>query len=144
MVNTIRCVSYNTKEREKLYADYLAVQKEAETLRDEIYAIENDDEFERREHETVEAGEKVCMAYKKCFAAQFHRCKNGWFAKIVEELTENEYKPISERQHYCFSQYARDTDENNWRDGKSYCRVGDYLVTLVWHNSLRAIKKERI
>lgn len=144
MVNTIGYVSYNTKEREKLYRDYLAVQKEAEILRSKIYSIENDNEFEKREYETVEACEKVCMAYKKCFAAQFHHCKNSWFAKIIEELTENEYRPISERQYYCFIQYAHDIDENNWRDGKSYCRVGDYLVTLVWHNSLRAIKKERI
>lgn len=144
MINTIRCASFNRQAREKLYAEYLAAQKKAEALRAEIYAIENNTEFEKREREAFEASEKVCEAYKKCFAAQFHRCNSCWFAKIVEELTENEYKPISEKQHYYFRQYASDTDETGWQDGKSYCRVGDYLITLVWHNSLRAIKKEKI
>lgn len=144
MVDTIERVSYNTKERKKYYKDFLTVKKEAEALRTEIYAIEDDAEFERRESEILAAGEKICKAYNKCFAAQFHRCKNEWFAKIIEELNDEQYKSISEKQYYFFRQYASDTDKNNWRDGKSYCRVGDYLVTLVWHNSLRAIKKEKI
>lgn len=144
MVNTIGNVSYNTKERDKLYAEYLTAKKESDAISKEILAIEDDAEYERRLSEIDKANKKVLAAYKKCFAAQFHKCKNEWFSKVVNGLREKEYMVISKKQYECFIKFASDTDENGWRSGESYCRVGDYLVTLVWHNALRAIKKEQI
>ena len=140
MVNTIGCVSYNTKERDKLCAEYLTVKKEADAISKEIFAIEDDAEYEKRLCEVDKASEKAVAAHKKCFAAQFHKCKNAWFANVVDSLTDGENKWITKRQYQCFAAYACDRDDNSWRSGESYCRVGSCLVTLTRYT----IKKERI
>lgn len=144
MVNTIEYAGYNVKEREHLYKIFLSLKAQAKALTEEIYAIEDDDELEKREPEVGEMSERVIKAYMACFAAQFHSCQNEWFKRVVDKLPAEKWQYITEKQYFCFVRYASDTDNNHWRDGKSYCRVGDYLVTLVWHNGLRAIKKEYI
>ena len=144
MINTIECVGYNLKERERLYDTFLVLKAQKTKLMDEIYSIDNDEEVEKREPEISEMSERIINAYHACFAAQFHHCRNEWFAQVIDKLPTEDWQYVTEKQYYCFGKYVTDTDSNSWRDGKRYCRVGDYLVTLVWHNGLRAIKKQYV
>lgn len=144
MINTIGCASYNEKERKKLGAKLLSLQEKSQRLQDLACTINDKDELSKIEREICEVNEMLLTACRKCFAAQFHRCNNTWFAKFVEKLVENDFVDISEEQYYCFCKYVCDTDESSVYRGTRYCRVGDYLVTLLWNNSQRAIKKENV
>ena len=145
MIDTICDVEYNRKERSALYAEYKSLSDKHSKMLELSDNIDNDDEYDEY-FETIYAVSALKkVAYLKCFAAQFHKCRNSWFAKVVDELPEDgRYKRISEKQYCIFKRYACDENRDNWRTGEAYCRVGDYLVTLVWHNSLRAIKKEAL
>lgn len=142
MVDTIQNITYNYKERRALYEEYQKIELDCENLEKSLDAIDNDEEYELKFMEWSKKLDFKHNAWKKCFAAQFHRCRNKWFTSVVDELPDNEFKSISEKQYYAFLRYACDKDENNWRSYESYCRVGNYLITLIWKNSLRAIKKE--
>ncbi|MCM1270689.1 MAG: hypothetical protein NC247_08730 [Ruminococcus flavefaciens] len=145
MVNTIQNRNYNYKERSALYAEFSNWKKKTDEMLESASNIDDDAEYENAMIEVGKLFDLENKLYMKCFSAQFHKCRNAWFQKIVDELPDNgEYKYLTEKQYYAFKRYAYDEDENNWRDGKTYCRVGNYLITLVWHNSLRAIKKEAI
>ena len=143
MIDTIRDETYNHKERSALYAEYKSLSDKHSKMLEFSDSIDDDDEYDEY-FETIYAVSALKkVAYLKCFAAQFHKCRNSWFAKVVDELPEDgRYKRISEKQYCIFKRYAYDEDRDNWRTGESYCRVGNYLITLVWHNALRAIKKE--
>lgn len=146
MVNTIDCVSYNYNERKRLYSEYLSAKNNFEMLLEEVSNIDDDEEYNNSWCEVEDAQHKSYLAYYRCFAAQFHKCKNEWFRKVVSDLPLGQYKRLTEKQYSVFSKYVFDTDNNNWRDGASYCRVDDYLVTIVrsrFGNST-SIKKERL
>lgn len=131
-------------ERRRLYSEYLSEKNNFELLLEEVSNIEDDEEYNKRLCEVEDAQNKSSLAYLKCFAAQFHKCKNEWFRKVVSDLPLDEYKRLTEKQYYVFSRYVYDTDNNSWRDNASYCRVDDYLITIASFGNSMFIKKESL
>ena len=129
MVNTISNYIYNEAERKRLYAIYEAANKHFEDLCEKSVDIDDDAKYEAALVEVNKASEAAQSAWLACFAAQFHKCKNEWFAKIVEKYAAYDTNmPITEKQFNAFRRYACDTDDNHWRDNKYYCRCAGCLV----------------
>lgn len=144
MIDTVHSV-YNYDERKSLYDTLKAMRKEYETRLDALQAIDDDDEYDSH-LDALESSLRVAIdrQYLLCFSAQFRKTRNEWFANVITGYTPGEWHSISKRQYDCFSRYANQSDDNTWRDGCTYCRCGDFLVTLKRHNAALCIKKDYI
>lgn len=131
-------------ERDALNGIYESQLAVIESKRKELDTIDDDGAWEAAMNEVDRLIDESHKTWLKCFAAQFHKCKNEWFNAVIARYPTDTVIPISEKQFYVFSQYASDTDSNAWRTKEQYCRCGEYLVTLKWKNSNRSIKKQYI
>ena len=130
--NTIRSY-YNYDEREKLNAELLRLEEEEQTL---LNAVPDGEEFDDEFDEIHDRyRERIKSQFRKCFAAQFPKCRNKWFKQVVEGFpSDGKSHSITKKQYYTFSRYACHEDENNWKSHESYCRVDNKLVTLwAWN-----------
>lgn len=127
-VNTISCASYNFNQRKNLEKILVSAEKKFNMILDSALDDEKDDELFNLELE--QAKEEKFQAWLDCFAAQFHKCRNDWFLKVINNFERGKYHQISEKQFRCFSKYAFDKDDNFWKTGETYCRCGDALITL--------------
>lgn len=146
MINTICNKSYNKKERE---AFWLALEN-AKRIRDEFDDYMDslsDDEYTERKDDLISEYQKldseVRKAIVRCFAAQFHKCRNEWFASVIDGFAEGTTQ-ITEKQYHAFAKYCCDEDADAWKTKQMYCRVGDFFITLTWKNSNRSITKENL
>lgn len=143
-VNTVRN-HYNDAERAKLADEYFKAEQAWETALEKASDIEDDDayctELDRIDHNE---GAIKSALWIKCFAAQFHKTRNEWFAGVVEQYADGEWHSISEKQYRCFTKYACDEDCDTWKNGQKYCRCGNKLITVIWKNAHRAIKVQEI
>lgn len=141
MINTINNRVYNAEERWRLWEELEALQAARDAELDATDGIEDHTEWH-------EAGVDICERYdplilkamRRCFYAQFPKCRNEWFAKVVEGFKKGESIPISEKQFYAFKKYAGHEDCDTWRNYTTHCRVGNYGVSLTWRNANRSIK----
>lgn len=142
MINTIERISYNMAEREKLDAELKAAEAELKAFSakvDDILAEIADEEYDAAEAELTAQEDILRDKRSKCwlraFAAQFPKTRNEWFTGTINGLVEDgkadgEAHHITAKQYDCFSSYCRD-DKDTWREQKTYCRVGNYLVILT-------------
>ena len=145
MINTTFNVSYNMKERESIYSDYLDLKHQQEAIdakmdQDGI----SDEEWDRLMEEYEAISEKKHAVWYKGFAAQFRNVKNQWFTNVIANFADGEYHRISEKQYTAFKRYAGQDDQDSWKTGETYCRCNGYFVTLTWKNYFRGIKVEML
>lgn len=133
MLNTIGCLWYNLKEREKTEREYQKAKAVYDSHFDEVFDIEDEAEHMVAYKELEREREMLALLDMRRYAAQFHRCRNKWFAGVIDSFEKEVQKAISRKQYECFSRYAYDRDDYSSKNGCSYCRVGDYLVTLTRH-----------
>ena len=90
-----------------------------------------DEEYEQKLMELYKQHkEKADAVWLKAFALQFPKRK-GWFADVFAPsfgICEN--KKLSPKQTQVFVDYCI-SDADTWRNGNTYCRFGDKLVTLT-------------
>ena len=146
MINTIECISYNVAERERLHteleaaeAELKAYSREVDCILEKLAETATDEEYDAKETELTYHEDVLREIRAKCwlraFAAQFPKTRNEWFTGVIGKLAEEgkadgEEHHITAKQYDCFSRYCRD-DKDTWRERKTYCRVGNYFVTLT-------------
>lgn len=146
MINTIECLSYNMAEREKLYTEFESAEVELKAYSREVdYILEKlaetatDEEYDAKEAELTFREDVLREIRAKCwlraFAAQFPKTRNEWFTGVINKFIEEgkadgEAHHITAKQYDCFSRFCKD-DKDTWREHKTYCRVGNYFVTLT-------------
>ena len=90
-----------------------------------------DEEYEQKLMELYKQHkEKADAVWLKAFALRFPKRK-GWFAEVFAPsfgICEN--KKLSPKQTQVFVDYCI-SDADTWRNGNTYCRFGDKLVTLT-------------
>nr|DAV78455.1 MAG TPA: hypothetical protein [Caudoviricetes sp.] len=90
-----------------------------------------DEEYEQKLMELYnQHKEKADAVWLKAFALRFPKRK-GWFADVFAPsfgICEN--KKLSPKQTQVFIDYCI-SDADTWRNGNTYCRFGDKLVTLT-------------
>lgn len=146
-VDTVNSV-YNFEERRMLSEKFFELEEEYKAKEAALDKIEDDDAWEKL-FEEIHTGkdsitERKRRQWIRCFAAQFPKTKNEWFANVINDFEPEKEHQITAKQFEAFHRYARKDDNESWRTGKSYCRCGDYLVTLKWKNACRTIKIEYI
>jgi len=129
MLNTISNQVYNMEERVRLYALYETAHNAACALSEKAAEIDDDAEFEAAQKNVTLAFDASHTAWVRCFAAQFHNCKNEWFRGVVCGFS-GEYSRISTRQYNAFRRYVTDTDDFFWKSNTYYCRCAGRLVSI--------------
>jgi hypothetical protein len=151
LFNTVCNFRYNREKREQLADEYNTIQGEYQKFADlHDEEIENDKENERIYQKMQEAEKKLRIASLRCFAAQFPKTKNKWFADVIDEMYKNPVEKyvdarnyyetnditisLSRKQVLCFDKYTHD-DENYWRSSETYCNAGHYFIIIKHYKS---------
>ena len=127
----------------------LALHREAECLlnklnqeMDEAIDIEDDDAYDARVEE-INATTKA--RFDEIYATERALCypesRNEWFMNFVASFADG-ITSISEKQYNVFSRYC-ERDNDTWRTGSTYCRIGDRFITLTWKNWCRCVEIRR-
>lgn len=122
----------NNEMRRKLLNECHRIRADWKSRIDALYADDclDDDELEDK-RSAIQAwyDAEYNPRFWRAFALQFP-CRTGWFANtFVASFGTCENKRLSVKQTEVFSRYCVQ-DDSTWKTGKTYCRVGDKLVTL--------------
>ena len=131
----------NYSKRDRIHKQWLSLSQERDNaITNTDNTIKDYDECEQAINAIyAEYNPKIDALWILEFAYEYPEPRSKWFTDVFCTSFVDGTTTISQKQADIFSQYCEE-DQETWRSGNTYCRVGNRLVTLTLKNACRCVK----